>query len=433
MAKKSKAEQKATTEDQGQQPQAPDSPARVITKTAVMPASSWFFNFYNLMFWAIVIRFGFMFLNEVFDITTDVDYHVYTEGARELLKPNGNPYHRFTYRYTPLVAYLMLPNLQVPFFGKILWNLFDLVSIVYMDLFLRRLPIDSATRYKALSFWMLNPYMAYINGRGSCESLSLFLMAAMLYHLRLAWERKAETFNVFLAAIFYGLLVHFRLYPVIYGLTIYIWINRERVFPRFNVILFGIVSIGLNVGLVAFFYKLFGQIFLDECFLYHLKRKDPRHNYSIFWLITVYDYFVPEGEIPFPQLGKVLLGGRLLLIAIVAVVFWKRKILAMTIQTFIFTTFNTVYTAQYAIWEIQLLPYLLADSDCFNKKKKLTFWLLIAIWFINLEVWAYFSGKFEHRGENAQYWMHFANLGYFLIRVLFIHFVVENRKDYIEM
>lgn len=405
-----------------------------VTKKMILPKRHWFFNFGSLMFWACVIRFGFMVANEMFDIATDIDYHVYTEGARELTKEGGNPYHRFTYRYTPLLAYMMLPNLQIPFYGKFIFNVFDLLSIVYMNLFLSSIKeIDSITKYKSLAFWALNPLMVIINGRGSCESISLFFLTGMLYHLKLSREGVAKIVNISVAGVYYGLLVHFRLYPVIFGLTLYIWINKERVLPRFYVIFFGIVSVGLNVILILMFYAKFGQIFLDECFLYHLKRKDPRHNYSIFWVNTVYDYFLPESEIPVPSFGKFLLAGRLLLIVIVALVFWRRRILALTIQTFIFTTFNTVYTAQYAIWETQLLPYVLVDSDCFGRNKKMGFWLLILIWLGNLEFWDIMSGKFEHGGINTQYWMHFANLGYFLIRVLFIQYVVENRKDHLDI
>lgn len=403
------------------------APQAVESKKPREP-QEWFFNFPNMMFWAIVLRFGFLALNEMFSITTDVDYHVYTEGAAELLKQGGNPYSRFTYRYTPLLAYMMIPNLQLPFFGKILFNLFDLAAIFYMNLFLKNvLELSTVSRNKALAFWALNPFMAYINGRGSCESISLLLLAMMLYHIKLAMDKKAEHFNILLAGVFYGLLIHFRLYPVIFGLTLYIHINRQRFFPRMNIILFGAVAVAVNAFLISFFYQQYGQIFLDECFLYHLKRKDPRHNYSIFWITTVYEYFADPTEILIKNANLIILAVRLTLIVLVALTFRRNYLYALFIQTFIFTTLNTVYTAQYVIWEIQLLPYLLIENDSYSKKKSLGFWLLILLWFVNLEFWTLQSSKFEHQGENSFYLMHGANLGYFLIRVLFAWFVVENR------
>ncbi len=388
-----------------------------------------FFGFPSLFFWAAVLRFGFVYLNESLDIQTDVDYHVYTEGAAELLGPAGNPYRRYTYRYTPLVAYMMVPNLQLPCFGKLLFNLFDLAAIYYMHLFLQTVRgVSRLAKGKALAFWALNPFMVYINGRGSCESVSLFFLAAMLFHLRKAHLGHAELLHVALAGLAYGLLVHFRLYPVIFALSLYLYVNKERLLPRLNALVFGLVSLGVNAGLLLAFYRRFGEIFLEECFLYHLKRKDPRHNYSIFWISTVFDYFEQAEGWSMMNSGKLLLGVRLGLICLVALAYRRNHLMAMFIQTFVFTTLNTVYTAQYAVWETQLLPYLLLDSQCLGGNKKAGFWGLLLLWFLNLEAWTYFSGKFEHQGENSLYWMHLANLGYFLVRILFLNHFVESRK-----
>lgn len=43
---------------------------------------------------------------------------------------------------------------------------------------------------------------------------------------------------------------------------------------------FGLTSALVFLGLNAIFYRLYGQRFLQEAFLHHVTRKDPRHNFS---------------------------------------------------------------------------------------------------------------------------------------------------------
>ena len=59
---------------------------------------------------------------------TDIDYEVVTDGAA-LMSAGASPYGRATYRYTPLLAAALLPNVALhPAAGKLLFCAADLLA-----------------------------------------------------------------------------------------------------------------------------------------------------------------------------------------------------------------------------------------------------------------------------------------------------------------
>lgn len=123
--------------------------------------------------------------------------------------------------------------------------------------------------------------------------------------------------NVLQSAFWYGLVVHFRIYPIIYSIPIILvldpnffpsgqkpvlrnWspIQGERptdgngwytlhnllksIFTKDRLI-FGLVSGLVFLFCTGLFFCLYGWEFLHEALLYHLTRTDPRHNFSIYF------------------------------------------------------------------------------------------------------------------------------------------------------
>lgn len=128
-----------------------------------------------------------------------------------------------------------------------------------------------------------------------------------------------STGNVLQAAFWYGLVVHFRIYPIIYALPIILvldprflrsglkpklqnwsssqvrtqssnevtdqydlWTALKNVFTKER-IMFGLVSGAVFLSCTGFFFYLYRWEFLHEALLYHLTRTDPRHNFSIYF------------------------------------------------------------------------------------------------------------------------------------------------------
>ena len=93
------------------------------------------------------------------------------------------------------------------------------------------------------------------------------------------------------AGVCLGLAAHWRLYPIIYGLPI---LRHLATQPGTHGALGGLLSRqGLVFGLsaAATFAMLgvagwaaYGHTFLQETYLYHLGRVDPRHNFSPYFL-----------------------------------------------------------------------------------------------------------------------------------------------------
>ena len=81
----------------------------------------------------------------------------------------GSPYDRDTYRYTPLLAYMVLPNVYLhPSFGKVLFSVMDIVLgyMIYRILEMRE--VNSSINAISTAMWVFNPLPVVVSSRGWC-------------------------------------------------------------------------------------------------------------------------------------------------------------------------------------------------------------------------------------------------------------------------
>lgn len=160
---------------------------------------------------------------------TDIDYLVFTDAARSVAR-GRSPYERATYRYTPLLAWLLYPTTWGGWwfeFGKVVFALGDVVTGYLIYLILRQHGSDghasglgTERSMKLASIWLLNPMVANISTRGSSEGLLAVMVVALLWA---ALQRRLAA-----AGCLLGLGVHFKIYPFIYAASIFWWLSPEN-------------------------------------------------------------------------------------------------------------------------------------------------------------------------------------------------------------
>ena len=152
---------------------------------------------------------------------TDIDYFVFTDAA-QFVSENRSPYARDTYRYTPLLAWILLPTTWDSSwfsFGKVLFAGGDmatgwLIAKILQD----KVPPEKALKFACI--WLLNPMVAQISTRGSSEGLLGVMVTALLWSVM---RRK-----ILVAGVLLGFAVHFKIYPFIYALSVFLWLDKEK-------------------------------------------------------------------------------------------------------------------------------------------------------------------------------------------------------------
>ncbi|KAF2709489.1 glycosyltransferase family 50 protein [Pleomassaria siparia CBS 279.74] len=349
---------------------------------------------------------------------TDIDYFVFTDAAR-FISQGRSPYARDTYRYTPLLAWLIYPTTWQGFwfsFGKVLFAIGDIVAGWMMFRILRsyqNMPQERALKFA--SIWLLNPMVATISTRGSSEGLLGVFVIALL------WAVLAK--RILVAGLLLGFAVHFKIYPFIYAASIVWWLDDDQInqgraaktktpdsivtqalhFLNPQRITLAITSLATFMGLNVVMYLSYGYPFLEHSYFYHLTRIDHRHNFSpyntLLHLNSSPKANVDHNSPPSLELERLAFLPQLLLSAIMIPLALSKKDLPSTMlaQTFAFVTFNKVCTSQYFLWYMMFLPFYLPDSTLLRSQPigltALTLWIVGQVFWLQQGYQLEFLGR----------------------------------------
>uniref|UniRef100_A0A061S429 GPI mannosyltransferase 1 n=2 Tax=Tetraselmis sp. GSL018 TaxID=582737 RepID=A0A061S429_9CHLO len=282
---------------------------------------------------------------------TDIDYVVFSDAAR-FLAEGRSPFDRATYRYSPFLSVLLLPNVFCPIWGKLIFCFAD-VFVGWLVMSLNTKSPVSVSNAESIPWdfwcavsWLLNPFTMTISTRGNGEAVVILMLLFQLWALRSG--------RTVAAGVIYGLAVHWRVYPAIYALSTALSLLGSaapgrtlpsRLAPPAK---FAAAAGAAFLGAASLW--MCGRDFVEHAVLYHATRQDHRHNFSPFF------YPVYLGWPRRTLLIKLAMVPQAAVNAAVALGFYKDLPFCWLLQTIAFVAFNKVCTAQYFVWYFGLLP-----------------------------------------------------------------------------
>ncbi|OAY71518.1 GPI mannosyltransferase 1 [Ananas comosus] len=386
---------------------------------------------------------------------TDVDYIVFSDAAA-MVAAGRSPFERSTYRYSPLLAFVLVPNSTLHrSWGKLLFSIADLLVGFFIDTILKLRGVPKELRLWSVAVWLFNPFTFTIGTRGNCEPI---VCAIILWIIICLMNGK-----VFQAAFWYGLIVHFRVYPIIYSLPFVLVLSKLNIDPSGrtvlvqwssqqnslyksstkiavkpsscwmatwcflrsiitrHTILFGLFSGAVFFFWTALFFHLYGWDFLNEALLYHLTRTDPRHNFSIYFY-----YIYLNHQLGFSTLEKLISFLPQLMVQFALI--WRFGLdlpFCLFLQTVAFVAFNKVITAQYFVWFFCLLPLILPWISMRLKSRGL---ICILVWMGSQIHWLMWAYLLEFKGKNVFIQLWLASLLFFAANIFVMLMIFHDYK-----
>ena len=149
---------------------------------------------------------------------SDLDYQVVNDGARYVYNFRS-PFERHTYRYTPLLAIMMTPNI---FFNINFGKFFLIFCDILVGFLIQILNGKKPENFKkvGLLIWFLNPLTVLLSVRGSFDVIMSVLILITLILVKNRYYK--------LGALVYGVSIHFKIYPIIYCIFLYLYIMHKE-------------------------------------------------------------------------------------------------------------------------------------------------------------------------------------------------------------
>lgn len=357
------------------------------------------------------------FHDEYFDVPyTDVDYKVFTDAARHVTEQRS-PFDRRTYRYSPFLAWLLTPNVLLHRdFGKVLFSAVDVSVAILIRSILARQRCTRATRDLCAFLWLYNPLTLVISTRGNADSLAVLLVTLTLDLL----QRNEIAF----AGLLHGASVHFRLYPLMFSLPMFLSLRKENRFTLSKGQWQFASSCAFSIlTLTATSYYLYGFRFLYESFLYHLVRKDVKHNFSVYF----YMLYLTANR-PHDIIQKVLTFLPQLVLLLSSSYYYSKKSklpFAMFVQAIVAVMYNPVLTSQYFFWFLSLLPLCMPNIEMSLRRCV----CLICSWTISQAIWLLTAYMLEFQSCNSFNLLWLSSLLFFVVNVKILIDIIRHYKN----
>ncbi|KAL6217999.1 hypothetical protein ACLB2K_011216 [Fragaria x ananassa] len=108
---------------------------------------------------------------------TDIDYMVFSDAA-SLMASGKSPFERSTYRYSPLLAFLLLPNsILNRSWGKFIFSAADLLVGLFIRTILKLRGVPENLSMISVMAWLFNPFTFTIGTRGNCEPILVLILS----------------------------------------------------------------------------------------------------------------------------------------------------------------------------------------------------------------------------------------------------------------